>query len=378
MFVSDPNNSDPIALQQMWSLGGFFGPELRFWQFAGVFEGHRALRTSQTLAHRLLFYLLEHLEKFYMEYNDGFEFDTISADGTRWRDPPSDQIDDAVKTAFRATDRFYVHHLVDEALSSESAAPRGLAFDNLMHALSGSTALISFYDNQTRQLRIACTGTSRALLGRRAKDARGDTIYEVHVLSEDQTPENPKEVARIRSEHPGESLFKDGRYFGLRTTRAFGHAHLKLPHEDMERMRRFDGPTADEHLPANVLKTPPYLTVEPVIVTTDVQPGDFLIMATEGLWQWLTNAEAVGLVGMWLDEPLASKSGYDDPIARDALPVRIDEDKTPRWKRWGTQKRFVNVDGNAATHLLRNALGAANIDTASALLSLEPPWAQQY
>jgi pyruvate dehydrogenase phosphatase len=52
------------------------------------------------------------------------------------------------------------------------------------------------------------------------------------------------------------------------------------------------------------LKTPPYVSAEPVVTSTTIEPskGDFMVIATDGLWEMLTNEEVVDLVGQWIDQ----------------------------------------------------------------------------
>jgi pyruvate dehydrogenase phosphatase len=151
--------------------------------------------------------------------------------------------------------------------------------------------------------------------------------------------------------------------------------------------------------PSALLKTPPYVTAEPIITTTKVEPerGDFVVMATDGLWEMLTNEEVVGLVGQWLDaeggangqNPQAQswlKSWFS---AQKQLPVehKTSTDGTGqrapiRQQQWGTKtsmnERFVVEDKNAATHLVRNALGGKDQDQLSALLTLPSPFSRRY
>ena len=137
------------------------------------------------------------------------------------------------------------------------------------------------------------------------------------------------------------------------------------------------------------LRTPPYVTAEPVVTTTKVEPqkGDFVVMATDGLWEFLSNDEVVGLVGAWLDKhpnalvkassprsssPTSSTSaswlqswfGQGDasklqlPIEASGAQGADDYAKQPiRKSQKDTSSRFVVRDANAATHLVRNALG---------------------
>lgn len=73
------------------------------------------------------------------------------------------------------------------------------AAELLMPALSGSCALLSFYDTNSQMLKVAVTGDSRAILG-----SFKDNHWTVRQLSIDQTGANPSEVARIISEHPND------------------------------------------------------------------------------------------------------------------------------------------------------------------------------
>jgi pyruvate dehydrogenase phosphatase len=229
-------------------------------------------------------------------------------------------------------------------------------------------------------LKIALAGNSRAVLGRRAERKNGDqriSYYEVHVLTADQTRTNAPELpAHARSGSNERSL-----------TRAFGLAAYKWSCEIQERVHR-------EYLgdpPTPSIKINSYLTAEPEITTIEVKPGDFLIMASAGIWNSLTSEEAVGLVGMWLDRGMyqpaeryymqtatATQHAFTPSspqiIHPRDLPVSLGaKDETVMYRRWGVEKRFVCVDINAAGHLARNALGGADGDLTDALLSVEPP-----
>ena len=56
------------------------------------------------------------------------------------------------------------------------------AMSRLAPAYSGSCALVSFYHSESQLLKVACTGDSRAVLGRR--NAAGE--WEAIALSTDQ------------------------------------------------------------------------------------------------------------------------------------------------------------------------------------------------
>jgi pyruvate dehydrogenase phosphatase len=304
--------------------------------------------------------------------------------------PSPDAIDAAIKNGFTRLDHEIVHESVEKVLKSNS---KRVAAELLGPALSGSCALLSFYDSASETLRVACTGDSRAVLGRRS----GSGKWTATALSEDQTGSNPNEAARMRKAHPGEErVVHNGRVLGgLEPTRAFGDASYKWSREISDRLRSaFFGRS-----PSPFLKTPPYVTAEPVITTTKIQPekGDFVVMATDGLWEMLTNEEVVGLVGKWIESQAheQSNSQFNSVWSKifgssQSLPVEAhkgghgeDGQKTPiRLRQWGIspdeKERFVVKDQNVATHLIRNALGGKNEEQVCALLTLVSPFSRRY
>lgn len=380
------------------------------WMFWGVFDGHSGWTTSAKLRQALISFVARELNNTY-----------ISAQSTSQAPLPTpSSIDAAIKRGFLALDNSIVHESVVEVFKTQSK-PKAASL--LAPALSGSCALLSFYDSSSRTLRVACTGDSRAVLGRRSTTNASKWI--ALPLSVDQTGDNEEEVARLRQEHPGEpGVVRHGRILGgLQPTRAFGDATYKWSKEVQARIKReFFGRTGNAEL-----KTPPYVTAEPVVTTTTVQPEtcDFVVLATDGLWEMLTNEEVVGLVGQWLEKhPEAQRPGncraasQQDPITQDPkannwlrswfssspqqhggdLPVQTDvsqEDKTGqrapiRQQQWGlppttsadkstpSSTRFVVEDSNAATHLIRNALGGGDRDMVCALLTLPSPYSRRY
>jgi pyruvate dehydrogenase phosphatase len=88
----------------------------------------------------------------------------------------------------------------------------------------------------------------------------------------------------------------------------------------------------------------------------------FVVMGTDGLWEKLTNEEVVGLVGKWIEK----KNGTDKASWFMKQPNRLNviEAQEPQGaKKPGKRSnKWVWEDGNAATHLIRNALGGGNVD----------------
>lgn len=303
--------------------------------------------------------------------------------------PSPESIDAAIKKGFIRLDNEIVHESVDKVMKSNS---KRVAAELLAPALSGSCALLAFYDSKSDMLRVACSGDSRAVLGRRTSNGK----WAATPLSEDQTGGTQSEIERLRREHPGEQyVVRNGRVLGnLEPTRAFGDAFYKWQRQVQDKIKqRFFGRT-----PHQLLKTPPYVTAEPVVTTTKVEPknGDFLVLATDGLWEMLSNEEVVGLVGQWIEQQGASANGTTGAkgwlkswfSSETKLPVETADHKDASGQRApirqqqyniaGANDRFVVEDKNAATHLVRNALGGKDKEMVSALLTLPSPYSRRY
>jgi len=117
------------------------------------------------------------------------------------------------------------------------------------------------------------------------------------------------------------------------------------------------------------------------------------------LWEMLTNEEVIGLVGEWLDAEGTAKGGSNGnswlkswfSSQGKGLPVEAEQSDSSigkggqrapiRQRQWGVGgagDRFVVADKNAATHLVRNALGGKDEDQLCALLTLPSPYSRRY
>lgn len=348
------------------------------WMFWGVFDGHSGWTTSARLRQALIPFVTRELNSTYQAASSG-----------RSVYPEPAAIDTAMKQGFLRLDHEIVHESVDKVLKGKS---KRAAAELLAPALSGSCALLAFYDTNSHMLRVACTGDSRAVLGRRGENGK----WTATALSEDQTGSTESEAERLRREHPGEQhVVRNGRVLGnLEPTRAFGDAFYKWQRNVQDKIKRqFFGRT-----PHQLLKTPPYVTAEPVVTRTQIDPskGDFVVLATDGLWEMLTNEEVVGLVGQWLEQQQSpkgnagvkgwlnswwgaenqlpiEKSAHHEDASGQRQPIRQRQYNIPP-----TNSRFVVEDNNAATHLVRNALGGKDRDMVCALLTLPSPYSRRY
>ena len=346
------------------------------WMFWGVFDGHSGWTTSAKLRQALISFVARELNSTYR----------AAAGSKAFPFPSPDAIDLAIKQGFVRLDNEICHESVQKVTKSGSKL---LAAELLAPALSGSCALLSFYDSQSKVLRVACTGDSRAILGRRAPSGK----WVASALSEDQTGGTPSEIARLRAEHPGEdNVVRNGRILGnLEPSRAFGDAFYKWTRETQDKIKKsFFGRT-----PSQFLKTPPYVTAEPIVTTTAIKPeqGDFVVMATDGLWEMLTNEEVVGLVGQWIEKQQGGEpknKAWLSSLFSGSRPLPVEKvekgdqsgQRAPvRLQQYGvadSESRFVVEDKNAATHLVRNALGGKDKDMICALLTLPSPYSRRY
>ena len=291
----------------------------------------------------------------------------------------SREADQAIKRAFLDLDR----EIMDVARQAVEE-PRFLAdaIAEIGPAYSGSCALISYWNEEVKEVKVACVGDSRAVLGRRNDAGQWEAIP----LSIDQTGRNKSEVARLEADHPSEpDMIQKGRLLGMAVTRAFGDSRWKWSREIQEKARdRFFGPNLREPL-----LTPPYLTADPVITTTQIDPdrGDFIIMASDGLWDLLSSEKAVDLVGRWMKVHDVANPSPSADLAKVAPDVLAPNDLSERMKpvpdmkytdrKTTAEKDFVVVDENAATHLARNALGGGNEDVLTGMFTAGPPLSRE-
>jgi pyruvate dehydrogenase phosphatase len=121
-------------------------------------------------------------------------------------------------------------------------------------------------------------------------------------------------------------------------------------------------------------KTPPYVTAEPVVTTMEVvvsgkQPS-FVVMASDGVRDHVSSAQAVRLVELWMDARERGTIG-----SQVSKKEKIDTELAWRWshKRKVEEEDFVVLDENCATHLARNALGGGDEEVLCGVVGAQPP-----
>ncbi|KAM3528554.1 hypothetical protein NHJ13051_002375 [Beauveria bassiana] len=176
-------------------------------------------------------------------------------------------------------------------------------------AFAGSCALLLVYEPSSATLHVALTGDSRDVRAQWSPEV-GKPM--VDVLSKEQNTCNEQEIARIAAAHPGEEKdilnMDDGHLLGMTPTRTFGNHRWKWPTELVMKARgNCHGPA-----PHAKSKTPPYLTASPEVTTRVVCARDFVIMGSDGLWEAISNEDAVECVSRWL---AARREGRPETVA---------------------------------------------------------------
>ncbi|XP_078139891.1 pyruvate dehydrogenase [acetyl-transferring]-phosphatase 1, mitochondrial [Centroberyx gerrardi] len=221
-------------------------------------------------------------------------------------------------------------------------------------ALSGCTACVAHVSGGV--LHVANLGDSRAVLGVQEPDGRWSALS----LSNDHNAQNPDELQRILGEHPAaerRTAVRHDRLLGLLLPfRAFGDVRFKWSAETLRRVyeTRPDVLSAvgeAARTPPQHYLTPPYLSARPEVSRHRIRHKDkFLVLATDGLWELMHRQTVVQLVGEQL-------TGLQQQ-----RPIIPGADMT----LGGLQRLLLDRKGralsaledqNAATHLLRHALG---------------------
>lgn len=180
-----------------------------------------------------------------------------------------------------------------------------------------------------------------------------DEGWSAKMMSVEHNSDNRKEVDRIWSEHPvseKKSVIRMERLLGeLAPLRAFGDFRYKWSKEIISNTVV---PYFGESAIPQYYHTPPYLTAKPEVIYHRLTPKDkFLIIATDGLWDLISPLEAIRLVG----EHMSGKVTLS-PLTLPRENMKLSEiNEMLLQRKEGLKKK--PLDENAATHLLRNALG---------------------
>ncbi|CAH9130549.1 unnamed protein product [Cuscuta epithymum] len=213
---------------------------------------------------------------------------------SQWAEKPERDVLNALSEGLRKTEMDYLN-ITDLMLN-----------ENPELALMGSCVLAMLMKGQ--DVFLMNVGDSRAVLAQRPADECDGTTMGVdidklyramsdrkhnltsHQLTVDHCASTTEEVKRIKREHPDDSsAIKNDRVKGsLAVTRAFGAAYLKHPKWNDAVLEAFR---------VDYKGDAPYINCIPSLHHHKLGPKDkFLILSSDGLYQYFTNGEAVSEV----------------------------------------------------------------------------------
>lgn len=139
--------------------------------------------------------------------------------------------------------------------------------------------------------------------------------------------------------------------------------------------RKFNGPAP--LTPRYDVRTPPYMTAEPVGTATRIDPDtpSFLIMASDGLWDNLSSQQAVDLVGRWLGMN-GAREGTSEAAPRYEV-LDFSHFRKGLVERRFTETRTTVQDENAGVHLVRNSLGGNHHELIASRLAFGAPFSRR-
>jgi pyruvate dehydrogenase phosphatase len=171
---------------------------------AAVADGHSGPYTTFVLQHRLSALMIRNLLH---HSNFKIPFSLLQDKDGVTRIPATFKLDSKntgriIKQAFEALDYWIVWEspkglVHPESNNGKPANPDpDLPLGQILPAYSGACALATLVDTEQEELWVACTGDCRAVAGFWEEKEDGTGAWRVDVLSEDQTAESPKEIAR--------------------------------------------------------------------------------------------------------------------------------------------------------------------------------------
>lgn len=160
-------------------------------------------------------------------------------------------------------------------------------------SIGSCVLLVLLYGNDLYTLNL---GDSRAVLATRCTDdgRNGNERLKAIQLTDSHTVDNEAERAQLLASHPDDpKTIVSGRVKGkLKVTRALGVGYLKKKNLNNALMGI---------LRVSDLKSPPYVSAEPSLNVHKISTTDqFVIVASDGLFDFFSNDEAVNLVESYI------------------------------------------------------------------------------
>ena len=327
-----------------------------------VIDGHKGTHCSHYLQKHLLQHISSYLHKalkngrkndlnILMDMNsttkEGYTVNEFETHPFALLD--SDVVHECLKQSYITLD----NDISNTGLQALKSVMQGHSFsddirERIKTAVEGAcviTALVT-----TQEVCVASTGDCRVVLGQKLPN----NTWKAVPLSVDQNAQNPSEVERLFQSHPGEenTVIVGNRVLGsLMPFRTFGDVDFKWE---------------EKYLTGVIIRvwpnyhTPPYITAEPVVTEHKVQGTDkFLILASDGLWERMSNEEAVNIVA-------------------ECIKTRTKKPSSSSIFSFFSSKRECCTEvENAATKLLWHALGGTE-ESVSKLLNISPRYSRMF
>lgn len=158
---------------------------------------------------------------------------------------------------------------------------------------SGAVAVVAHIEDL--DLHLASTGDCTAVLGSLCPETG---LWHPKKLNNEHNTDNHQEVQRILSEHPKEesdTAIRNDRLLGqLAPLRALGDFRYKWSNDLLD---KYVIPAFGEQAVPPNYRTPPYLTGRPDVEHHRLTVNDkFLVIGSDGLWDFLTPSQVVTLV----------------------------------------------------------------------------------
>lgn len=326
-----------------------------------VIDGHKGLKCSHFIQNHLLQYVASAL---YAQISTDKKSDveicmTMNhtsatselcvdwiSDNTRSSTIPTSVVEECLTASFNSLDDY----ISNQALSDVKLVLQGHFLspdmkERVLKAVEGACVTLAVV--QTDSISVATTGDCRVVVGQQ----QADHSWQALPLSVDQNSMNTLEVERVKRAHPGEedTVIFNSRILGsLMPFRTFGDVDFKWEAKYLNSLV----PVWPNY------KTPPYITAEPVVTHHKREGSDrFMVLASDGLWERLSNEEVVNVVAQTLQQ----EPGHEGTFSL--------------LNFFGKAAGGECCQPNAATQLLWHALGGTE-EAVSKLLNVSPSYSR--
>lgn len=252
--------------------------------YAAIFDGHAGNSSSQFLKDEL-----------YKDCMDALE------DGALLEEDDMDAVEDALEDAFIQADQRLL-----QWLAAHSEEPE-----------SGSTGTVAFVRKD--RIYVAHIGDSRAVMS-----VGGDT----EELSRDHRPhgESPEAKAEVKRIEKAGGWVSQGRVCGvIAVSRAFGNVNFKTRREQMMSEGVKKGKWTTRFVSKRKFDTDWISSVPDVYASELSDDAEFVIIASDGLWDTVKSSEAVAFVRKEMEEHGDIQQATDN-LATFALQDRDGDD----------------------------------------------------